>query len=69
MTITLTKYDVAAIIGCYLNGCSVDEIYSIFEGEYYKYEITNTIDDFIKRTGWKGKNIEQYKNFYSKQLI
>lgn len=62
MNISLSQYDQAAIIGCYLNGCSVDDIYSIFEGVYYKTEIINVIDDFRNRTGWQGKEF-RYKGF------
>jgi len=59
MILTLTQYDVAAITGCYLNGCTIDEIYSIFEGQYYKTEIIIVIDEFNNRTGWKGKEFKQ----------
>lgn len=61
MNIGISKYDQAAIIGCYLNGCSVDDIYSVFEGVYYKTEILVVIDDFRKRTGWNGKDFHQRK--------
>lgn len=55
MFITITQYDEAAIRGCYLNGCSIDEIYSVFDGMYTKDEIRNVVDKLIKQTGWKGK--------------
>jgi len=65
----LTKNDIAAVIGCYLNGCTIDEIYSIFEGEYYKTEITIVIDDFKTKTGWEGKDFNSRKKLFKAEYI
>lgn len=59
----LTKNDAAAITGCYLNGCSIDEIFSVFEGAYSKTEIMIIVDDLVKKIGWKGKDWQGRKMY------
>lgn len=65
----LTQYDEAAIRGCYLNGCSVDEIYSVFEGDYSKTEIMIIVDDLVKKTGWRGKDWQSRKQTFNYSLV
>lgn len=69
MITTLTTCDEAAIRGCYLNGCSVDQIYSVFDGAYSKTEIMIIVDDLVKKTGWKGKDWQSRKQTFNYSLV
>lgn len=69
MITTLTQYDEAAISGCYLNGCSVDQICSVFEGAYSKTEIIIIVDDLVKKTGWKGKDWQSRNQIFNYSLV
>lgn len=40
----LTKYDIAAIKGCFLNGADVIEIYQAFDGTYSVWQIKQVLE-------------------------